>query len=120
MANSFLGSVRLGQVLAGLTIKCLDIGAREGITPDLLPLAPAVEAYGFEPDPDECARLNQRFQAAPTPWRRVTFLPVALAGGGGERTLHFYRMRGGSSLLEADVTLAAQFARDGISNSNAW
>ena len=111
MAKPFLGSRKLGQVLAGLTLQCLDIGAREGITPDLLPLAPAVEAFGFEPDPEECARLNRTAAANPAPWRSLKFLPVALGGSHGSRTLNLYRMRGGSSLFEADLELAKQFGR---------
>lgn len=110
MAKHFLGSPKLGQALAGLTIQCLDIGAREGITRDLLPIAPAVAAFGFEPDPEECARLNQSFATDPSPWRSLKFLPAALGNGGG-RTLNLYKMRGGSSLFEADVELAGQFAR---------
>lgn len=109
--NTFLGSRKLGQALSDLSITCLDIGAREGITGDLLPLAPAVVAYGFEPDKEECERLNQAAAMDSSPWRRLTFLPVAL-GSGGMRTLHLYRARGGSSLLEANVELARQYARE--------
>lgn len=112
MAKPFLGSRKLGQVLADLTFQCLDIGAREGITPDLLPLAPAVEAFGFEPDPEECARLNQATAANPAPWRSLKFIPAAVGGSRGARTLNLYRMRGGSSLFEADLALAKQFDRE--------
>ncbi len=111
MAKHFHGSHKLAQALAGLTLQCLDIGAREGITRDLLPIARAVAAFGFEPDPEECARLNQSVAANPSPWRSLKFIPVALAGEQGERTLNLYKMRGGSSLFEADVELAGQFAR---------
>jgi len=113
MAKSFLGSRKLGTALASLTLKCLDIGAREGITRDLRPLAPAVAAFGFEPDPEECARLNRLAAANPAPWRSLKFLPVALGGGHGARTLNLYRMRGGSSLFEANLALLEQFDRAG-------
>lgn len=110
-ATSFLGSAGFARVLADLPLKCLDIGARKGITADLLPLAPAVEAYGFEPDPQECERLNAKAAADPAPWKSLKFLPVALGRDAGQRTLNLYRMRGGSSLLEANLDLLREFAR---------
>ena len=48
----------LGRLLDDLSLVCLDVGARRGFTADLLPLARAVQAIGFEPDREECDRLN--------------------------------------------------------------
>ncbi|MBI2925402.1 MAG: FkbM family methyltransferase [Verrucomicrobia bacterium] len=109
--HRFLASRALGRVLADLRFKCLDIGARQGITRDLLPIASAVDACGFEPDPTECQRLNERAAAEPGPWRSLRFASAALGAERGQRTLHLYRARGGSSLLEADLEIARQFAR---------
>jgi FkbM family methyltransferase len=90
---------------------CLDVGARGGFTHDLLAIGAAVDACGFEPDPDECQRLNRIAAAQPHPWRSLRFVPVALGREACSQTLHLYRRRGCSSLLEADVQLAGQFAR---------
>jgi FkbM family methyltransferase len=110
--EAFLGSLGLGRVLADLRVTCLDVGARHGFTQDLLPLAPAVDAYGFEPDPEECERLNLIVSKGTHPWRSLRFIPVALGRERGTRTLNLYRQRGCSSLLKADVALAETFSRD--------
>jgi FkbM family methyltransferase len=98
-------------VLGDLSMTCLDIGARGGITDDLLPLARAVDACGFEPDDTECARLNQAAATGPGPWRSLRFVPTALSQHGGPRTLHLTRHRGSSSLLVADAAVGERFSR---------
>jgi FkbM family methyltransferase len=108
---AFLGSTDLYRILADLPMTCLDIGARGGFTADLLPLASSVDAVGFEPDPEECERLN-RFAATDTGgWRSLRFIPTALGDKDGAGALHLYRQRGCSSLLQADVQLAEGFCR---------
>lgn len=109
--TTFLGSSDLGRVLADLRMTCLDIGARGGFTKDLLPLAPAVDACGFEPDPEECERLNLAAAKGSHPWRSLRFIPIALGRDHGTRTLNLYRRRGCSSFFEADVALAKTFSR---------
>jgi len=89
----------------------LDIGARFGVSEDLAPIAGAVEAVGFEPDIEECKRLNLKYEAATTKWKSLRFLPIAL-GNGQDLTLNLYRQRGCSSLLKANVELARQFCRE--------
>jgi FkbM family methyltransferase len=90
---------------------CIDIGARGGITRDLLPIAPAVDAVGFEPDAAECQRLNAGAASDPGPWRSLRFIPVALSESGGARTLHLTRRRGTSSMLQAVPAVAEKFMR---------
>ena len=107
----FSGTPEFRRLLADLPLTALDIGARRGFAEDLLPLAPAVDAIGFEPDADECARLNAEAASKPHAWRSLRFVPVALGPGDGEATLHLYRQRGCSSLLEAVPELAAEFSR---------
>lgn len=109
--NTFLGSSDLARVLCDLRMTCLDIGTRGGFTKDLLPLAQAVDAYGFDADAEECQRLNQSLAKGAHPWRRLRFIPTALGRDHGNRTLNLYRQRGCSSFFEADVTLAKNFSR---------
>ncbi len=97
------------QLAANVGLTGLDVGARGEPNADLAPLGPAVDMVCFEPDPDECARL----QAAPAagPWRSVRYIPTALAAEQGEFSLHLYRQRGCSSKFQADAAAAALFAR---------
>lgn len=90
---------------------CLDVGARSGFVSDLLPVASAVNACGFEPDAAECARLNAVSEQGHHPWRSLKYLPVALGRATETRELNLYHRRGCSSLLDADQQLAAEFSR---------
>ncbi len=99
------------KLLNNLELTCLDVGARGGFLQDLLPIAPAVRAIGFEPDAKECERLNSA-DAPNKVWRSLRFLPEALGKATETRTLNIYRKRGCSSLYEADSRLAERFQRD--------
>lgn len=108
----FLGSDGLARLAAGLRLSCVDVGARRGVIEDLLPLAFAVDAWGVEPDAEECARLNQLAAGGGHGWRSLRYVPIAL-GRAGRRPLWLYRNRDCSSLLEADVARARVFGRGG-------
>jgi hypothetical protein len=51
---AFTSSV--SRVAAQYGLVMADLGARAGLCEDLLPLASAVTAIGFEPDPEEARR----------------------------------------------------------------
>ncbi len=106
-----LADFGFGPLMVALPVTCLDVGARGGFTRDLLPLAPAVRAIGFEPDTEECARLNES-SGESGPWRELRFIPVALGKATEVRQLNIYRKRGCSSLLDADSALAGRFGRE--------
>jgi FkbM family methyltransferase len=110
--RKFLGDEGLSSVLSDLSFKALDVGARGGFLSDLLPLARRVDAIGFEPDIEECDRLNAAVGHPASPWKSLVFLPVALGSAEETRALHLYRERGCSSLLEANLELARQFSRE--------
>lgn len=86
-----------------------DVGARGGIGQDLFPLAKAVDYYGFEPDPKECEQLNQ--EKNNSPWKSITYLPIALAQESCELNLNLYRQRGCSSALKAIKESGELFSR---------
>jgi len=87
----------------------LDIGARGGVVGDLLPIAPAVEFYGFEPDPEECFALNSRPDKGP--WKCVKFLPEALAESKRTVKLNLYKERGCTSAYRAFKEVGELFSR---------
>jgi len=78
----------------------------------MLAMAWAVEAIGFEPDIEECIRLNG-FYADPrnNPFWQTHFFPVALGRDGKGRTLHLTKHRGASSLLRPQPETASAFQR---------
>jgi FkbM family methyltransferase len=108
---SFLGSPALGRVLDDIPLTGLDIGARGGFSKDLLPMASAVDACGFEPDIEECDRLNSSAAETSAPWKSLRYVPAALSEKGGPRTLYLTQRRGTSSLLGANTAFAEKFGR---------
>ena len=66
--SAFFGSTELGAILKEVgPIGCLDIGARGGVVEDISPLGEAAFVYGFEPDDEECARLNRTLETGGQP-----------------------------------------------------
>ncbi|MBN8605773.1 MAG: FkbM family methyltransferase [Caulobacterales bacterium] len=102
----------LDQVLRATRIVGLDIGARGGFTTDLSAIGAAVEAIGFEPDNEECDRLNATVNAGASGLRALRYIPTAVGRADEERMLNLYRARGCTSLLTADPNFAALYARD--------
>ncbi len=84
----------------------VDVGARGGFEPDLLPIAWAVDAVGFEPEPEAFSRLRQ---TSADPWRSLTVHPQAIAGSAGSRRLHIPSDPQGASLLEHDPEIGRRF-----------
>lgn len=82
--------------LAAGPITVVDVGARWGISERWADLAPDVRIFGFDPDAEECARLNAA--AAEAGDRTVTYVPVALGPRRGTATLHTTRDPACSSL----------------------
>jgi FkbM family methyltransferase len=103
-------SAPLRRLFAGTSVACVDVGARGGIVRDLAPIAPHVDAIGFEPDPAECARLNAD-AARRNEWRSLRYVAAALGARQETRTLHLHRDAATSSILEADAELARRFSR---------
>jgi FkbM family methyltransferase len=64
----------------------VDVGARWGIGERWASLAPALRVYGFDPDPEECARLNAKAHAEGD--TTTTYVPVALGPGQSTARLH--------------------------------
>lgn len=102
----------LSKLLAKTRIVGIDIGARGGFSTDLAPIAPAVEAIGFEPEQEECERLNAQARTDSAGFRSLRYVPTAVGRADEQRTLNIYRARGCTSLLTADTDFAKLFARE--------
>lgn len=86
----------------------LDVGARRGVTEDLRPLASGIDFFGFEPDPEECHKLNN---LSAKPWRSLSFIPTALGESEEIISLNLYRQRGCTSKYLALKSTAEKFSR---------
>jgi FkbM family methyltransferase len=101
----------LAPLLTTWHLTALDVGARSGFTDDLASIAACVDAVGFEPDAEECLRLNAAAEAEPVPWRSLRYLNTGIGAAAGEATLRTCARPGCSSILEPDIELAQRFCR---------
>jgi FkbM family methyltransferase len=86
----------------------IDIGAREGPDPMLEPFSDILRFVMFEPDPEEAARLRQRFAS-----ERVEVIASAAGQIDGHHVIHLTRKRGNSSVLLPDGHSIGLTAIDG-------
>jgi FkbM family methyltransferase len=96
----------VGSLAEAHPLSYVDIGSRGGFQYDLLPLAAAVDAVGFEPDPEAFAAIED---LPPQPWRSMVHLPFAVSDTGGPRTLYVPRDPTAASLLRHNTALGARF-----------
>lgn len=108
MKTDLLLKAGLGPLLAEHPLLCLDVGSRGGVEADLLPIAAAVDAVGFEPEPEAFAAVAGK----PGPWRSFRQLPHALAGTEGPRVLHVPEAPEGASLLCHDPDLGRLWGKE--------
>ena len=87
-------------------INLIDIGASGPGDPRWTPIAPLLNLIGFDPNTEECDRLN----AEPTPYNRANFLPYAIAEREGEHTLYRTKNKYCFSLLEPDADWLNRFS----------
>ena len=95
-----------GASLADLDppLTIIDVGVRGGLDEIWAPLLPHLRAYGFDADPDECARLADEHSSA-----QVRFVPLALGARPGTAGLHLTAEPACSSLYRPDELLAVRF-----------
>ena len=82
----------------------VDIGARDGLHKRWRDLEWPIDFIGFEPDEEECKRLNREHHIG-----RQKYLPYALWSSAGERTLYRTRSPFGSSLFEPNYNFIRSF-----------
>lgn len=89
-------------------ITYVDIGARGGFEREMLPLSFCADAVGFEPAPEEWARLQAE---GPGPWHSRKILPHAIGGTNAKRRLHVPKDPVAASLLPANTNVSAPFGK---------
>lgn len=89
---------------------CLwDVGARGGIDPHFAAFAWAVDAVGFEPDPESFQALRPSGL-----WRSERFLAVAIGAADGEGVLNVPADPAGASFLEHDRSVGRRYHLDAL------
>ena len=99
-----LRDLTLEELGGGMT--AIDLGASGGIKPEWAAVAKWTHVIGFDPNVDECARLNRQ----PTGYRSAQFLPYAIAGETGTQTLHKTKAGQCWSLLQPNQNWLQRFA----------
>ena len=99
-------SLPIANIARHYSLTYFDIGSRGGFQDDLHPIAFAVDAVGFEPDPAEFKRLQSQ---SPQPWKTVTYLPQGVSDQTGQRTLHIPIDPQSASLLKHNSTIGKKF-----------
>jgi FkbM family methyltransferase len=94
------------KVLGESLLAVVDVGAREGLLPELRPIESFVSAVGFDPDAAECERVNTEARERGL---RQRFLPYAVTGADERRTFRLTRKGAASSLLEPNRAFFDQF-----------
>lgn len=82
----------------------LDVGCRWGFAQKLMKVDKLFQIYGFDPDPEECQRLNRHYADA-----SISFIPVALAHTTDSRTLFITQELACSSLFQPDPDLTEHY-----------
>ena len=75
----------------------VDVGARWGIGDRWGPFGSRVTVFGFDPDEDECARLNHEALLT-SEGTSVRYIPIALGRSPGDAILHLTKEPGCSSI----------------------
>lgn len=102
---------RLLHAFRDAPLVVVDLGARGGLDEDLLALAPAAIAIGFEPDADEARRLA----AAPAgPWKARRMVPYAIGGITGLAKLHIPAAPEAASLLAHNPAMIEAFGHTSL------
>ena len=102
---------RLNRLLASIRFTAVQVGARNGFTEELAPVAGAVDAVAFEADRTEAALLAEDARGDTEGYRTLRILPFAIAAGSGTAQLNLTRDRSWSALQSADAGFARLYAR---------
>ena len=84
-------------------IVLVDVGARGGVARKWQPLKRSIKVIGFEPDANECQRLNKATR------KNDVFFPVALFNKKGRINLNLTRKLSCSSIFEPNYALVERF-----------
>ena len=109
MKLNLFASTEIAPAFAECGLCLWDVGARGGMDPSFAPFAFAVDAVGFEPDPDAFESLSPSGG-----WRSEKFFETALGGPETGSTLHIPRDPVGASFLAHDPAIGARYGLENL------
>ncbi|MAI10604.1 MAG: hypothetical protein CBD27_09615 [Rhodospirillaceae bacterium TMED167] len=108
MFSNIFRNLPAGALAEEYPITSFDIGSRGGFQSDLSPIAFAVNAVGFEPDPEA---YDQVRSSQDKKWRSVSLFREGVSGKSGVRTLYVPEDPQSASLLQHDPTIGLKFGK---------
>lgn len=102
--NLFAG-LPLSEAMTDYPCTAIDVGSAGGFIADLNPIAFAVDAVGFEPNPDHFAALSPEGSN----WHSLRYLPHAIGGQAGARTLYRPKFGNSSTMLPPNTAIGDAF-----------
>jgi FkbM family methyltransferase len=110
--HTFFGSVLLAQLAENVGLHLCDIGSRGGALEDFIPAAAFTRVTGFEPDQEECERLNKAAKNSYNNWKFEEHFQIALGEKNERIDLVVCKDPFYSSTLEPVKQLPLEFSRN--------
>jgi FkbM family methyltransferase len=101
-----------GATLKSRPLGFIDVGARGGVHKVVERLAGNIAVLGFEPDPEECERMNREMSGSV--WAKYVVEPIALAEHEGEAQLYILSSAVNSSLRVPNPDFVKRYAMTGF------
>ena len=109
MKHNLFAYTALASALADCGFCLWDVGARGGTDDAFAPFAFAIDAVGFEPDPDAFEALSPSGR-----WRSERFFETALGGSDARAVLHIPKDPAGASFLTHDTSIGARYGLEDL------
>jgi len=106
---------RLTEAARTYSICFLDVGTRGGIAEDLAPLAGAIHAICFEPEPKAALELESHKYSD---WASLRVLQTAIGGTDGKAKLYVPASEQSASLLKHNEHMVSEFGNESMHKIN--
>ena len=109
--TSYKDSSNLEELDLDLSINTYEIGSRGGAFDDLKKIEHLVNYIGFEPNPDECSRLNKKSESSRR-FLKERYFQTAIGGIKSRKNLYVTHQPGCSSFLKPNKKLLSFYGRE--------
>lgn len=103
---------KLNILFNSISVTAYDVGARRGVFDDLRLICKNTDLIGFEPDQEECQKLNSELHKSKNDYKSITYRPYALGEISKKVNLNLYSQPGCSSKYKVKRKVAESFSRN--------